>query len=99
MDPPVPTSLHRRNRLSPAKQLLFALFDRVGVHVELQGHFYQRLRTSDSGKCHVCLKSRAVVPARSSCHDFSYSRHLSRGQAGIPHILDVQITRASSVGL
>ncbi|RWD51604.1 MAG: hypothetical protein EOS75_31295 [Mesorhizobium sp.] len=37
-----------------------------------------------------------MVPARSSCHALSCSRHLSRSQAEIPLILAVQISRASS---
>ncbi|MCZ8352846.1 MAG: hypothetical protein O9352_23400, partial [Rhizobium sp.] len=45
---------------------------------------------------HLCLESRAVVPARSSCHGISCSRHLSRSQAEIPLIHPVQISRASS---
>ncbi|TAT70179.1 hypothetical protein ELI49_38115 [Rhizobium ruizarguesonis] len=37
-----------------------------------------------------------MVPARSSCHGISCSRHLSRSQAEIPLILAVQFSRASS---
>uniref|UniRef100_A0A7C1NU55 Uncharacterized protein n=1 Tax=Agrobacterium albertimagni TaxID=147266 RepID=A0A7C1NU55_9HYPH len=38
-----------------------------------------------------------MVPARSSRHGISCSRHLSRSQAEIPLIPAVQISRASSV--
>ncbi|PQZ25503.1 hypothetical protein CQZ93_15625 [Ochrobactrum vermis] len=37
-----------------------------------------------------------MVPARSSRHGISCSRHLSRSQAEIPLIPPVQISRASS---
>ncbi|EDR2271155.1 hypothetical protein GTT58_005032 [Salmonella enterica] len=37
-----------------------------------------------------------MVPARSSCHGISCSRHLSRSQAEIPLITAVQISRATS---
>ncbi|MBV2184662.1 MAG: HNH endonuclease, partial [Rhizobium sp.] len=40
---------------------------------------------------------RAMVPARSSCHAFSCSRHLSRSQAETPLIPAVQISRATSI--
>ncbi|ASX09094.1 hypothetical protein CA696_028840 (plasmid) [Escherichia coli] len=66
------------------------------MHVELLGQFHQRLLTSDRGERHFCLESRAVVPARSSCHGISCSRHLSRSQAEIPLITAVQISRATS---
>lgn len=52
----------------------------------------QRLLAPDGGKRHLCLESRAVVPARSSRHGLSCSRHLSRSQAEIPLILAVQIS-------
>jgi len=92
LDPPVPPLLHRRKRLSPLKELVFPLFDLVGVHVKLLGQFHQRLLAPDGGKRHLCLESRAVVPARSSRHGLSCSRHLSRSQAEIPLILAVQIS-------
>ncbi|UES60173.1 hypothetical protein GFK91_31040 (plasmid) [Roseibium aggregatum] len=38
-----------------------------------------------------------MVPARSSRHGISCSRHLSRSQAEVPLILAVQISRASSM--
>ncbi|PQZ29244.1 hypothetical protein CQZ93_02955 [Ochrobactrum vermis] len=38
-----------------------------------------------------------MVPARSSRHGISCSRHLSRSQAEIPLIPPVQISRASSL--
>ncbi|KAB1083010.1 hypothetical protein F4V91_25465 [Neorhizobium galegae] len=38
-----------------------------------------------------------MVPARSSRHGISCSRHLSRSQAEIPLILAVQISRATSL--
>ncbi|KAB2749531.1 hypothetical protein F9K95_16310 [Brucella anthropi] len=38
-----------------------------------------------------------MVPARSSRHGISCSRHLSRSQAEIPLIPPVQISRASSM--
>src|SRR5690606_35961408 len=66
------------------------------MHIELLGQFHQSLLTSDGGKCHLRLESRAVVPARSSRHGISCSRHLSRSQAEIPLIPPVQISRASS---
>ncbi|MGU3398545.1 hypothetical protein ACLBWS_02165, partial [Brucellaceae bacterium D45D] len=50
----------------------------------------------DGGERHFCLESRAMVPARSSRHGISCSRHLSRNQAEIPLILAVQISRATS---
>src|SRR5690606_5148459 len=80
----------------PLKKLVFPLFDLVGVHVELLGQFHQRLLTSNGGECHLCLESRAVVPAGSSRHGLSCSRHLSRSQAEIPLILAVQISRTTS---
>jgi len=49
--------------VAPLKQLVFPLFDLVGVHIELLGQFHQRLLTSDGGERHFCLESRAVVPA------------------------------------
>ena len=42
------------------------------------------------------LESRAVVPARSSCHGISCSRHLSLNQAETPLILAAQIFRSTS---
>jgi hypothetical protein len=84
------------NACRPLKELVFPLFDLVGVHIELLGQFHQRLFASDGGERHLCLESRAVVPARSSRHGISCSRHLSRSQADIPLILAVQISRASS---
>lgn len=62
------------------------MLDLVGVHIELLGLLHQRKLTSDGGKCHLRLESRAMVPARSSC-----SWYLSRIQAEIPLILVVQI--------
>ncbi|KAB2766001.1 hypothetical protein F9K84_20880 [Brucella anthropi] len=38
-----------------------------------------------------------MVPAWSSCHGISCSRHLSRSQAEIPLIPPVQISRATSL--
>lgn len=81
----------------PLKNLVFLLFDLVGVHVELLGQFHQRPLASNGGECHLCLESRAVVPAGSSRHGLSCSRHLSRSQAEIPLILAVQISRATSL--
>ncbi|WP_246721480.1 SDR family NAD(P)-dependent oxidoreductase [Rhizobium leguminosarum] len=66
------------------------------MHIELLGQLHQRLLTSDGGERYLRLESRAVVPARSSCHGISCSRHLSRSQAEIPLILAVQFSRASS---
>ncbi|PQZ25475.1 hypothetical protein CQZ93_15450 [Ochrobactrum vermis] len=60
------------------------------------GQFHQRLLASNGGERHFCLESRAMVPARSSRHGISCSRHLSRSQAEIPLIPPVQISRASS---
>ncbi|KAB1119980.1 hypothetical protein F4V90_31255, partial [Neorhizobium galegae] len=48
-------------------------------------------------KRYLRLESRAVVPARSSRHGLSCSRHLSRSQAEIPLVLAAQISRASSI--
>src|SRR5690606_13824444 len=81
----------------PLKKLVFPLFDLVGVHVELLGQFHQRLLTSNGGECHLCLETRAVVPAGSSRHGLSCSRHLSRSQAEILLILAVQISRTTSI--
>jgi hypothetical protein len=81
----------------PLKELVFPLFDLVGVHVKLLGQFHQRLFAPNGGKCHLRLESRAMVPARSSCHGLFCSRHLSRSQAEIPLIPTVQISRATSV--
>src|SRR5882724_195761 len=50
------------------KQLVFPLLDLVDVHVELLGQLHQRLLAPDGGQCHLRLESRAMVPARSSCH-------------------------------
>src|SRR5690606_36947708 len=61
------------------------------------GQFHQRLLATDGGERHFCLESRAVVPARSSRHSLSCSRHLSRSQAEIPLILAVQISRTTSL--
>jgi len=85
------------NACRPFKELVFRLFDLVGVHVKLLGQFHQRLLTSYGGERHFSLESRAVVPARLSRHGLSCSRHQSRNQAEIPLILAVQISRATSV--
>ncbi len=84
------------NACRSLKELVFSLLDLVGVHVKLLGQFHQRLFASDGGERYFCLESRAVVSARSSRHDISCSRHLSRSQAEIPLIPAVQISRAST---
>jgi hypothetical protein len=45
-----------------------------------------RLLTSDGSQRHLCVESRAVVPARLSGHAISCFRHLSRRQADIPRV-------------
>src|SRR5690606_31722848 len=80
----------------PLKELVFPLLNLVGMHVELLGQFHQCLLASNGGKRHLCLESRAVVPAWSSRHGISCSRHLSRSQAEIPLISAVQISRTTS---
>src|SRR5690606_33997397 len=81
----------------PLKELVFPLLNLVGMHVELLGQFHQCLLASNGGKRHLCLESRAVVPAWSSRHGISCSRHLSRSQAEIPLISAVQISRTTSI--
>ena len=39
------------------KELVFLLFDFVGMHVKLLGRFHQRLLASDSGRGHFALKA------------------------------------------
>lgn len=85
-----------KNACRPLKELVFPLFDLVGVHVKLLGQFHKRLLAPDGGERHFCLESRAMVPARSSRHGLSCFRHLNRSQAEIPLILAVQFSRASS---
>lgn len=65
------------------------------MHVELLGQSHQRLLTSNRSKRHLCPESWAVVPARSSRHGISCSRHVSRSQAETL-IPAVQIYRATS---
>ncbi len=45
------------NACRPIKELVFPLFDLVGMHVELLGQFHQRLLTSDRGERHFALKA------------------------------------------
>jgi len=80
----------------PLKELVFPLLDLVGVLVKLLGQFHKRLLASNGGERHFCLESRAMVPAWSSRHGISCSRHLSRSQAEIPLIPAVQISRTTS---
>jgi hypothetical protein len=49
--------------------------DLIGVDVELLGQFSQRLLALDRGKRDFRLEGRTVVPARSSAHGLSCSRH------------------------
>lgn len=46
------------NACRPLKELVFPLFDLVGVHVKLLGQFHQRLLAPDGGKRHLCLEGR-----------------------------------------
>lgn len=59
------------------KEVVFPLFDLVGVHVRLLGQFRQRLLASDGSKYHLRVENGALVPARSSCHSISGFPHLS----------------------
>lgn len=59
------------------KEVVFPLFDLVGVHVRLLGQFHQRLLAPDGGKCHLRVESRAMVSAGLSCHGTSGFPHLS----------------------
>lgn len=84
------------NGCRPLKELVFELFDLVGMHVELLGQFHKGLLVPDGGECHFCLEEPAVVPGRSSRHGLCCSRYLRRIQAESPPILAVQISRANS---
>jgi hypothetical protein len=77
------------------KKPVFALFNMVGVHVELLRQSRQRLLTSDRGERQPGLESRAVITTRSSRHGLPCSPHLSRSQAKIPFIPAAQFSRAS----
>jgi hypothetical protein len=48
-----------------SRSLVYPLLDLVRMHVKLLGQFHQRLLATDRSERHLCLDSRAMVPARS----------------------------------
>ncbi len=62
------------NPSSPFKELIPPSLDDIRVDIELRGKLCQRLLALHSGKRHLRLEGRAVVPAGSSRHGVSCSR-------------------------
>jgi hypothetical protein len=60
---------------SPFKELIPPSLDDIRVDIELGGQLGQRLLALHSRKRHLRLEGRAVVPAGSSGHGISCSRH------------------------
>jgi site-specific DNA recombinase len=63
------------NPSSPFKELIPPSLDDIRVDIELGGQFGQRLLALYSSKRHLGLEGRAMVPAGSSRHAISCSRH------------------------
>jgi hypothetical protein len=59
----------------PTEKLIPPGLDHIRVDIELRGQLGQRLLALHSSKCHLRLEDRAVVPAWSSRHGVSCSRH------------------------
>ena len=58
-----------KNTSRTLKQLVPPLFDLVRVNVEILCQLDQRLLALDRGHGHFRLECRAVIPARSFCHN------------------------------
>jgi len=73
------------------KQLIAPLFDLVRMNVELLRQLDHGLLALDRCYRHFRLESRAVVPARSSCHSLLLARSimlLLRGKSTYPGCSD-----------
>ena len=60
---------------APSRGLISPRLDHIRVDIELGGQLSQRLLALHSSKRHLRLEGRAMVPARSSRHGVSCSRH------------------------
>jgi hypothetical protein len=60
---------------SPFKKLIPPGLDDIRVDIELRSQLGKRLLALHSSKRHLCLEGWAVVPAWSSRHGISCSRH------------------------
>jgi hypothetical protein len=60
---------------SPFKKLILSGLDDIRMDIELGGQLGQRLLAPHSSKCHLRLEGWALVPAWSSRHGISCSRH------------------------
>ena len=63
------------NPSCPFEELIPPGLDDIRVDIEFRGQLGQHLLALNSGKRHLCLESRAMVPAWSSRHGISCSRH------------------------
>jgi len=86
------------NACRSLKELVFPLFDLVGMHIELLGQFHQRLFAADGGERHFCLESgRGSGAVLSSLYLLSpASKPKSGRKSTYPRCAD---SRANSVGI